>query len=222
LDTRLALLQADRAAFEASGDPAVQFAVAVVPTLLALEVQAETRAGDALLARPVFLQAVADYKASQGESVYPEANSPLRITFGNVQGYTRPDGVELPPFTTLEQIAEKHTGEEPFDAPQVQLEKIAAGEYSGLASEELGTVPVNFTADLDITGGNSGSPVLDSRGELVALVFDMNWESVASNWVFNPELTRVIAVDERYMRCVMKEVFPAPQVLEEMGLAAED
>ncbi len=221
LDTRLALLQADRAAFEASGDPAVQFAVAVVPTLLALEVQAETRAGDALLARPVFLQAVADYKASQGESVYPDANSSLRITFGNVQGYTRPDGVRLPPFTTLEQVAAKHTGEEPFDAPQAQLEAIAAKNYGGLASEDLGTVPVNFMADLDITGGNSGSPVMNARGELVGLVFDMNWESVASNWVFNPELTRVIAVDARYMRWIMQEVFPAPQVLQELGVAEQ-
>src|SRR5690606_21044536 len=222
LDARLALLEADRAAFESSTDPAVKFAVAVMPTLLELEEQAETRAGDALLARPAFLQAVADYKASQGGSVYPDANSSLRITFGNVQGYTRPDGVRLPPFTTLEQVAAKHTGEEPFDAPQAQLEAIAAKNYGGLASKELGTVPVNFMADLDITGGNSGSPVMNARGELVGLVFDMNWESVASNWVFNPELTRVIAVDARYMRWIMQEVFPAPQVLEDMGVPEQE
>ena len=222
LDTRLALLEADQATIEASEDPAVALAVAMAPHFIVQEEIEEDREGEELLARPIWTRAAADYRRSQGGHVYPDANSSLRITFGNVQGYTRPDGVELPPFTTLEQIAEKHTGEEPFDAPQVQLEKIAAGEYSGLASEELGTVPVNFTADLDITGGNSGSPVLDARGELVGLVFDMNWESVASNWVFNPELTRVIAVDERYMRWVMKEVFPAPQVLEEMGLAGED
>ncbi|MGH8085191.1 MAG: S46 family peptidase [Lysobacter sp.] len=218
LDTRLSLLQADRAAFEASEDPALQFAVAVMPTLLALEEQAETRAGDELLARPVYLQAVADHKASQGEFVYPDANSSLRITFGNVQGYTRPDGVRLPPFTTVEQVAAKHTGEAPFDAPQAQLDAIAAKNYGGLASEQLGTVPVNFMADLDITGGNSGSPVMNAEGELVGLVFDMNWESVASNWVFNPELTRVIALDARYMRWVMQEVFPAPQVLQELGV----
>ncbi|MEG3183533.1 S46 family peptidase [Novilysobacter erysipheiresistens] len=221
LDTRLALLQADRAAFEASEDPALQFAVAVMPTLLALEEQAETRAGDDLLARPVYLQAVADHKASLGEFVYPDANSSLRITFGNVQGYTRPDGVRLPPFTTIEQVAAKHTGEEPFDAPQAQLKAIAAKNYGGLASEQLGTVPVNFMADLDITGGNSGSPVMNAQGELIGLVFDMNWESVASNWVFNPELTRVIAVDARYMRWVMQEVFPAPQVLQELGVAEQ-
>ena len=123
---------------------------------------------------------------------------------------------------TFEVVAAKHTGEEPFDAPQAQLDAIAAKNYGGLASEELGTVPVNFMADLDITGGNSGSPVMNARGELVGLVFDMNWESVASNWVFNPELTRVIAVDARYMRWIMQEVFPAPQVLEEMGVPEQE
>ena len=219
LENRMALLEADQAAIEASEDPVLALTVALAPHFLVQEELAEDREGIELLARPTYLQAVAEHKRSQGGHVYPDANSSLRITFGNVQGYTRPDGVSLPPFTTLEQITDKHTGEDPFNSPQLQLEKIAAGEYSGLASDELGTVPVNFTADLDITGGNSGSPVLDARGELVGLVFDMNWESVASNWVFNPELTRVIAVDARYMRWVMQEVYPAPQVLEEMGLA---
>ncbi|MGY0558452.1 S46 family peptidase [Lysobacter sp. A421] len=218
LDTRLALVKADRATIEASDDPALQLAVAVMPAILASEKQAETRDGDSLLARPAYLQAVADYKAAQGESVYPDANSSLRITFGNVQGYTKPDGTRLPPFTTLEQVAAKATGVEPFNAPQAQLDAIAAKNHGGLASDELGTVPVNFMADLDITGGNSGSPVIDARGELVGLVFDMNWESVSSNWVFDPAMTRVIAVDGRYLRWIMQEVFPAPQVLQELGV----
>lgn len=222
LDQRLALLEADPADFEASDDPALQFAVAVMPTLLELEREAEARQGDALLARPAFLQAVADYKASQGGFVYPDANSSLRITFGNVQGYTKADGTRQAPFTTIDQIAAKHTGEEPFDSPQAQLDAIAAGNHGGLASEALGTVPVNFMADLDITGGNSGSPVMDARGELVGLVFDMNWESVSSNWVFDPDMTRVIALDARYMRWVMQEVFPAPQVLEELGVPEQE
>ena len=222
LDARLALLEADRATFESSTDPAVQFAVAVMPTLLELEQQAETRAGDALLARPVYLQAVADYKASQGESVYPDANSSLRITFGNVQGYTKLDGSRQPAFTTLEQIAAKATGEAPFDAPEVVLDAIEAKNYGGLAAEALGTVPVNFMADLDITGGNSGSPVMDARGELVGLAFDMNWEAVASNWVFDPEMTRMIALDSRYMRWIMQEAYPAPRVLQELGVPEQD
>ena len=222
LDTRLALMKSDRADLDASKDPALQLAVALMPTILQNRELDEIRGGDLLQARPVYLQAVADYRASRGESVYPDANSSLRITFGNVQGYTKLDGSRQAAFTTLEQVAAKSTGVEPFNAPQSQLDAIAAKRYGGLASEELGTVPVNFMADLDITGGNSGSPAMDARGELVGLVFDMNWESVSSNWVFDADMTRVIAVDGRYLRWVMQEAFPAPQVLTELGLPAGD
>ncbi len=216
--TRLSLMQADRATLEASTDPAIRFAVAVMPTILKLEEQAKTRAGETLVYRPVYLQAVADYKESKGQFVYPDANSSLRITFGNVMGYTKTDGSKQDAFTRLEQVAQKATGVEPFDAPKAQLDAIAAKNYGGLADERLGTVPVNFLSDLDITGGNSGSPVLDAQGRLVGLAFDGNWESVSSNWVFDPVMTRMIAVDQRYMRWVMQEVFPAPQLLAEMGV----
>ncbi|HSM12369.1 MAG TPA: S46 family peptidase [Lysobacter sp.] len=215
---RLALLDADRAALEASNDPAVQFAVAIMPTVLELEQAGKVRAGDVLLARPVYLQAVADYKKSKRESVYPDANASLRITFGNVTGFTGTDGTEQLPFTRLEEVAAKATGEDPFDAPKVLLDAIAARNYGGLGSEQLGTVPVNFLSNLDITGGNSGSPVLDAHGKLVGLAFDGNWESVSSNWVFDPAMTRMISVDQRYMRWIMQEAYPAPRLLQELGV----
>ena len=218
-EERLKWFGADRAAFEASTDPAIQYAVAVMPTLLKLEQERKTRAGENLAARPVYLQAVADYKNSQGEFVYPDANLSLRITFGNVTGYVPRDGVKYTPFTTLEGVVAKETGADPFDSPQALLDAVAAGRHGGLADARLGSVPVNFLSDLDITGGNSGSPVLDAHGRLVGLAFDGNWESVASNWVFDPTMTRMISVDQRYMRWIMQEVFPAPQLLEEMDVA---
>ena len=219
LDARLKWLQADRAAFEASNDPAIQYAVAVMPTLLKMEEQAKVTYGEALAARPVYLQAIADYKQSQGEFVYPDANSSLRITFGNVKGYTSLDGKAYTPFTKLEEVAAKETGKEPFDNPKVLLEAVNAKRYGGLADKRLGTVPVNFLSDLDITGGNSGSPVLDAQGKLVGLAFDGTIESAASNWVFDPIITRMISVDQRYMRWIMQEVMPAPQLLKELGVA---
>lgn len=218
-EERLKWFGADRAAFEASTDPAIQYAVAVMPTLLKLEQERKTRAGENLAARPVYLQALADYKKSQGEFVYPDANLSLRITFGNVKGYVPRDGVKYTPFTTLEGVVAKETGADPFDSPKALLDAVAAGRHGGLADERLGSVPVNFLSDLDITGGNSGSPVLDAHGRLVGLAFDGNWESVASNWVFDPTMTRMISVDQRYMRWIMQEVFPAPQLLEEMNVA---
>lgn len=217
-EERLTWFAADRKAFEASKDPAIQYAVAVMPTLLKLEQERKTRAGENLAARPVYLQALADYKKSQGEFVYPDANLSLRITFGNVMGYAPRDGVEYTPFTTLEGVVAKETGEDPFDSPKALLDAVAAKRYGGLEDKRLGSVPVNYLSDLDITGGNSGSPVLDAHGKLVGLAFDGNWESVSSNWVFDPKMTRMIAVDGRYMRWIMQEVYPAPQLLTEMGV----
>jgi len=217
-EERLKWFKADRAAFETSTDPAIQYAVAVMPALLQLEEERKARAGEALLARPVYLQAVADYKKSRGQFVYPDANLSLRITFGNVKGYEPRDGVMYTPFTTLEGVAAKHTGEDPFDAPQALQDAVAAKRYGGLADKRLGTVPVNFLSDLDITGGNSGSPVLDGNGKLVGLAFDGNWESVSSNWVFDPKMTRMISVDGRYLRWIMQEVTPSPRLLKEMNV----
>ncbi|MGV8960869.1 MAG: S46 family peptidase [Stenotrophomonas sp.] len=219
LDERLKWFKADRAAFEASTDPAIQYAVAATPALLKLEQERKTRAGESLQARPLYLQALADYKKSQGEFVYPDANLSLRITFGNVMGYEPKDGVAYTPFTTLEGVVAKETGVDPFDSPKALLDAVKAKRYGGLEDKRIGSVPVNFLSNLDITGGNSGSPVLDAHGKLVGLAFDGNWESVSSNWVFDPVMTRMISVDSRYMQWIMQEVAPAPQLLKELNLA---
>ena len=219
-DERLKWFAADRHAFLRSRDPALMYAVAVVPELLKIELASKARAGDLLQLRPTYLQAVADYRASRKEAVYPDANSSLRITFGNVTGYTNLQGTQQAPFTRLEEIPPKATGTEPFDAPKAQLDAIAARRDGGLADRRLRSVPVNFLSDLDVTGGNSGSPVLDADGRLTGLLFDMTWEAVVSNWVFDPAMTRTISVDQRYIRWVMQEVDPAPRLLQEMGASA--
>jgi len=221
LEQRLYWFNADRAAFEASNDPAIEYAVAIMPLLLDSERQQKIRQGEELLLRPLFLQAVADYKSSKNEFIYPDANLSLRITFGHVKGYNGLDGTPHLPFTSIEGVAAKQTGNAPFNSPHVLLDAVAEKRYSGLEDTHLGSVPVNFLADLDITGGNSGSPVLNARGHLVGLAFDGTWESVASNWVFDPVMTRMIAVDQRYMQWIMREVAPAPQLLQELERASK-
>lgn len=215
---RLQLLEADRAAIEASDDSALQFAVQVMPALLRLEDEGEARSGRISALRPQFMQAMIDFNASQGKPVYPDANSSLRITFGTVRGYSPRDAVQMEPFTTLAGIVEKDTGVEPFDAPKAELEAIAAGKGAQYRMESLGDVPVNFLSDVDTTGGNSGSPTLNGKGEIVGLLFDGNYESLSADWIFNPDLTRSIHVDTRYMRWVMDEIDHAERLLEEMGL----
>ena len=218
---RLRLMKADRKEFERSKDPAIRYAVAMMPALLQIEEARKMRNGDSLAARPVYLQAIADYRRSKGGFVYPDANGSLRITFGNVTGYTKPDGSKQKPFTLLEEVAAKATGQEPFDAPQALLDAIKARRYGGFADRRLGSVPVDFLSNLDITGGNSGSPVMDADGRLVGLAFDGNWESVSSNWVFDGVSNRMISVDQRYMRWIMQEVYPAPQLLKELAEASK-
>ena len=118
---------------------------------------------------------------SRGEVVYPDANSTLRVTFGTVRGYRPRDGVLYTPFTIVEGIAEKHTGEVPFDAPEAELEAIRERRHGRWADEALGTVPVNFLTDVDTTGGNSGSATLGAHGELIGLIFDGNCPAPSSS-----------------------------------------
>ncbi|HVJ39644.1 MAG TPA: S46 family peptidase [Stenotrophomonas sp.] len=217
-DERLKWFKAGLATFHASDDPAIRYAVAVMPAVLAMERNAQMQKGEALRYRPVYLQALADYKKQQGELVYPDANASLRITFGNVKGYAPKDGVAYTPFTTLEGVVAKETGAHPFDSPKALLDAARAKRYAGLEDPRLGSLPVNFLSDLDIAGGSSGSPVLDAHGKLVGLFFDSNWESVSSDWVFDPAMSRTISVDRRYLEWFMREVAPAPQLLKELNL----
>ncbi len=217
-EARLKWLTADRAALEASSDPAIRYAVAVMPALLQIEREHKIDSGETLEARPLYLQALADYKKSKGKAVYPDANKSLRITFGHVKGYAPRDGMAYTPFTTLEGVTDKETGADPFHAPKPLLDAVRAKRYAGLDDKRLGSVPVDFLSDLDTTSGNSGSPVMDAHGKLVGLAFDSNWESVSSGWIFDPAMNRTIAVDSRYLRWIMTEVAPAPQLLKELGV----
>ncbi len=171
--------------------------------------------------RPRYMQAMIAWKDSQKLPVYPDANSSLRVTFGNVQGVAPRDGVSYAPFTTAQGIVEKDTGVEPFNSPKAELAAIKAKAFDSYASPKLGTLPVNFLADLDITGGNSGSPAMDANGQLVGLAFDGNWESVSGDWLFNPQLNRSIQVDVRYMLWVMHHLDHADNLLKEMGVPAK-
>jgi hypothetical protein len=217
-DERLRLMKAPRAEFEASPDPFVAVVVGMMPALLEIEARSRRNNGEDARWRPAYLQGVIDYHRARGLAVYPDANSTLRITYGHVTGYAPRDGVAYTPFTTLEGLAAKATTTDPFDAPAKELELIRSKRYAGRDMAALGSVPVNFMTDTDITGGNSGSPTLNADGELVGLAFDGNIESVAGNWLFDPAVKRTIHVDMRYVLWVMENLEPAPRLLREMSI----
>jgi hypothetical protein len=212
-DARLALLDADRAALEASTDPWVSLAVAMEGWLAEQRIISDQLSGAMARLRPLYMQALIDMKGDDG--LYPDANSTLRLTFGHVMGWSPQDGMAYLPQTTLSGMVAKSTGAVPFNAPETLLSR--AGQETRWLDETLGDVPVNYLSTLDITGGNSGSATLNAAGEFVGLAFDGNVESIGADWVFGPK-SRSIHVDVRYMLWVMESDPDAAWLLDELGI----
>jgi len=150
--------------------------------------------------------------------LYPDANSTCRLTYGTVQGYTTKEGKHYDFYTNMKGVIDK---EDPtnyeFRVPARQkelYEKRDFGQYAGPDGE----VPTCFITNLDITGGNSGSPVLDAQGNLIGLAFDGNWEAMSGDVIFEPELQRCICVDIRYVLWMMDKFGGASYLLDEMNI----
>ncbi len=213
---RLALVDATPKALAASKDPFIALAVALHPQIEAMIARDDADRGELLLLAPVHAEGLL---AHAGGRVAPDANSTLRLSYGIVRGYRpQPAAPTYLPFTTVAELVGKHTGVEPFDAPAKLLTAVRAGTWGPYAPAALGVVPVDFLSDVDTTGGNSGSPILDAHGRLVGLHFDRNKEGVASEVYFKAETTRSIATDIRYILWVADAVDQADHVLTELGV----
>jgi hypothetical protein len=213
---RMALLaSATTKSLAKSKDPLIQAALALRPIEKEMEERGKRIAGTLSMLTPKYIAALREHA---GGTLAPDANSTLRITYGTVRGYKpRPDADTYFPFTKLGGVVAKHTGEEPFDAPDALLAAAQAKKFGPYYDEAIGDVPVDFLSDLDITGGNSGSATINARGELTGLAFDGNLEAMGSNWVFSPAITRTIHVDVRYLQWIMDAVDGADELLREMG-----
>jgi hypothetical protein len=214
---RLEWIDKTPADFRASSDPFIQLAVATYDETMAAEAEEKTMAGRMQKARSKVMEARLAYAASQGKTMYPDANGSLRFTYGKVTGKAV-DGQVWTPFTTAEGIVAKHTGRGEFDAPDKMIELIKAKDYGRWAAPELGTLPVDFLSTVDITNGNSGSSTLNARGEFVGLAFDGTIEGVVSDWMYDPAINRTIHVDSRFMLWTMEKVDGADRLLAEMGV----
>ena len=215
---RLAAMRADAQSLAASTDAMLAAAARLMPAILRMEEESKMREGELLRLRPAYMRALVGFRKSQGRAVYPDANSTLRVSYGRVQALSPRDAVSYHPVTTVAGIVEKNTGREPFDAPPALLAAIHKGDFGNTADAALGTQTVNFLTNLDTTGGNSGSPVMDAQGRLIGINFDSNWESVSASWMFDARYKRAVHVDARYMRWLMDKVYPAHWLLDEMQL----
>ena len=215
---RISLLQtATPAQLKASKDPFLRAAQRIWPVVKADEKRLDARQGELLLVTPAYVEAMREVL---GGELAPDANQSLRVTYGTVKSF-KPESKDPAdrPFTVASQILAKDTGKEPFNAPQKLLAAIKAKTFGPYGDPVLGgELAIDFLTDLDTTGGNSGSPTLNSKGELVGLLFDGTLEGVASDVVFNPTTTRSISVDARYMIWTMDLLDGGDHLIREMGL----
>ncbi len=152
------------------------------------------------------------------KTLYPDANSTMRLSYGTIQDYDPRDAVTYKYYTTLQGVVDKYKpGDYEFDLPQRLIDLNNRKEFGRYASSE-GYMPVCFLTTNDITGGNSGSPVMNANGELIGLAFDGNWEAMSGDVYYEPELQRTIAVDIRYVLWIMDIYSGAKNLVDEMTI----
>jgi len=153
----------------------------------------------------------------KGQAHYPDANFTMRLTYGTIGGYKPTDAVEYAYYTTTKGILEKEIPNDyEFDVPAKLKKTIRCKDFGTYTDAKTGEMHVAFLSNNDITGGNSGSPIFNAKGELIGLAFDGNWEAMSGDIVFEPELQRTINVDIRYVLFVMDKVGGAQRLLNEL------
>lgn len=149
---------------------------------------------------------------------YPDANFTMRLSYGSVLPYQPRDAVIYKFYTTMEGVMEKYIeGDYEFDLPKDFIEMVKKKDY-GCYADEDGYMPICFLTNNDITGGNSGSPVINGKGELIGLAFDGNWEAMSGDIAFEPDLQRTINVDVRYVLWVIDKYAGATNIIDELDI----
>ncbi|MDD2283798.1 MAG: S46 family peptidase [Paludibacter sp.] len=201
-------------------DPALVFLHAVEHMLNSLDNKSYTASRDSIQLATQLLEAgLKEINFSKGTKRYPDANFTMRMTYGSIGGYEPADAVTYNYYTTTKGILEKEIpGDMEFDVPAKLKEAINKRDFGSYADPETGELFVNFLSNNDITGGNSGSPIFNAKGELLGLAFDGNWEAMSGDIVFEPELQRTINVDVRYMLFIMDKIGEADRLLQEITI----
>jgi hypothetical protein len=197
-------------------DPVYLTTTSVYQTLA--DISKESSRFDAALATGKRLWMAALMEMAPEKTLYPDANSTMRLSYGTVQDYDPRDAVTYKYYTTLQGVVDKYKpGDYEFDLPKRLIDLNNKKEYGRYGSSK-GYMPVCFLTTNDITGGNSGSPVMNGNGELIGLAFDGNWESMSGDIAYEPELQRTIVVDIRYVLWIMDIYAGAKNLVDEMTI----
>lgn len=195
-------------------DPIINLAAELEKEMKVLREEAKVLAQERQDLKRIYLEALLKWKKGR---VAPDANSTIRFAYGLVEGYSPRDAVYYLPQTTLKGVIEKDRGQFPFHVPDKLKELYRAKDFGPYLDERLGDIPVCFLTTASVTGGNSGSPTLNAKGEQIGIVFDMTYESVTGDYYVIPELQRTISVDIRYVLFVTDKFSGAIHILKELG-----
>ena len=156
---------------------------------------------------------------NKGKASYPDANFTMRLTYGTVKPYSPKDGVSYWHWCTANGILEKENPDDYEFRVPTKIHNLIENKDYGRYADKDGTLHTCFLTNNDITGGNSGSPVLDADGNLIGLAFDGNWESMSSDVMFEPDLQRCINVDIRFVLWMIEKWGEAPNIIKELAFA---
>lgn len=196
-------------------DPLLNLAADLEKEMKELREESKILSQEKLDLKKIFLDGLLAQK--QGR-IAPDANSTIRFTYGFIRGYAPRDAVFYLPQTTLKGVIEKETGKFPFHVPPKLKALHKKADFGQYVDEKLNDIPACFLNTTNVTGGNSGSPTLNAKGEQIGIIFDMTYESVTGDFYVIPELQRTISVDIRYVLFVTDKFSGASHLIAEMGL----
>ena len=197
-------------------DPAVKVAASIIKEVFSVYGEINEADNALAAARKTYTAGLLEWK--EGQPSYPDANFTMRLTYGKVGGYSPKDAVIYRYYTTLDGVMEKEDPDNwEFVVPD-KLKELWKNKDFGKYALPDGKMPVAFLSNNDITGGNSGSPIMNAKGELIGLAFDGNWESMSSDVMFEPDLQRCINVDIRYVLFIIDKFGGAGYLLKEMDI----
>lgn len=212
---RMKLFDTPRKELLKLNDVLINFGDALQQEIDELDEMSKAVEGKMLFVRPKYMETL--IKQQEG-NIYPDANRTLRLTYGTITSYSVKDAIFYFPQTSLKGIIEKDTGEFPFNVPDSLKILFEKKDFDDYIDPELNDVPVNFLTNNYCTGGNSGSPIINKHGELIGTVFDINYESLVSDYYFLPDITRTISVDSRYILFILDKVSKAQNILDELEI----
>ena len=208
------LLSLNSAELESLKDPILQLAIDLYPEYENQRRTSEARSGEIDRLHNLLMEIKIDFLDTD---FIPDANSTLRLTYGHIRGYSPVDATYYSPISTLTGAIEK-IGPPPFDLPEKIVDLHRRGEFGRYCHPKLNSVPVGLLYNMDTTGGNSGSAVMNSQGKLVGINFDRAYEATINDYAWNEAYSRSIAVDIRYVLWIMKYFSNANELIDEMGL----